>query len=203
MNQVHLVDPPGTIRIGLWVEFVSAVAEGNIYVCSDIRVKKDNHTNEIYVNTAKRGTKITPSDPFTEILPITAEKPNEQNTTTLTGEILGVNKVQYYLPCCKCSKKVTFTESAFVKCQNCHLMQKQSSCAKQWYAQILFQYSDQIVYLTLFVDCIKQPIHQLLQAVDIETMTETSPTEILLSLPPIVEVMFHNRSKVVKTITAT
>ena len=82
-------------------------------------------------------------------------------------------------------------------------MQKQSSCAKQWYAQILFKYSDQTVNLTLFVDCIKQPIHQLPQAVDIETMTETSLTEILLSLSPIVEVMFHNRSKLVKTITVT
>ena len=86
----------------LWEEFGSAVAEGNTYIFSDIRVKKDNHTNEIYVNTAKTGTKITPSDPFTEILPITEEKPNEHNSTTLTGEILGVNKVQYYLSCCKC-----------------------------------------------------------------------------------------------------
>ena len=74
-------------------------------------------------------------------------------------------------------------------------MHKQSSCAKQWYAQILFKYSDQTVNLTWFVDCIKQLIHQLPQAVDIETMTETSPTEILLSLPPTVEVMFENRSK--------
>ena len=142
------MDPSGTIRIVLWEQFVSAVAERNTYVFSDIRVKNDNHTNDIYVNTAKTGTKITPSDPFTEILPITAEKPNEQNTSTLTGEILGVNKVQYYLACCKSSKKVTFNESALVKCQNCHLMQKQSSCAKQWYAQILFQYSDQTVNLT-------------------------------------------------------
>ena len=108
MNQAHLVDPSGTIRIVLWEEFVSAVAEGNTYIFSDIRVKKDNHTiyDEIYVNTAKTGTKITPSDPFTEILHITAEKANEHNSTTLTGEILGVNKVQYYLSCCKCSKKL-------------------------------------------------------------------------------------------------
>ena len=77
-------------------------------------------------------------------------------------------------------------------------MQKQSSCAKQWYAQILFKYSNQTVNLTLFVEYFKQLIHQLPQAVDIETMTETSPTEILLSLPPAIEVMFHNRSKVVK-----
>ena len=100
-------------------------------------------------------------------------------------------------------KKITLTESAIVKCQNCHLVQKQSSCAKQWYAQILFKYSNQTVNLTLFVDCIKQLIHQLPQAVDIETMTETSLTEILLSLPPTVGVMFHNRSKVVNTITVT
>ena len=76
-------------------------------------------------------------------------------------------------------------------------MSKLSSRAKQWYAQILFKYSNQTVNLTLFVDCIGQPIHQLPQAVDIETMTET-----LLSLPPTVEVMFHNRKKV-KTITVT
>ena len=56
MNQAHLVDPSGTIRIVLWEEFVSAVAEGNTYIFSDIRVKKDNHTNEIYVNTTKTGT---------------------------------------------------------------------------------------------------------------------------------------------------
>ena len=180
MNQAHLVDPSGTIRIVLWEEFVSAVAEGNTFIFSDMIVKKDNYTNEIYVNTAKTGTKITPSDPFTEILHITTEKPNEHNSTTLTGEILGVNKVQYYLSCCKCSKKVTLTESAIVKCQNCHLVQKQSSCAKQWYAQILFKYSNQTVNLTLFLDCIKQLIHQLPQAVDIETMTETSLTKILL-----------------------
>lgn len=47
-------------------------------------------------DSAKTRTKITPSDPFTEILPITAKKPNEHtfNSITLTGEILGVNKVQ-------------------------------------------------------------------------------------------------------------
>ena len=106
MNQAHLVDPSGTIRIVLWEEFVSAVAEGNTYIFSDIRVKKDNHTNEIYVNTAKTGTKITPSDPFTEILPITEEEANEHNSTTLTAEILDVNKVQYYLSCCMCPKKL-------------------------------------------------------------------------------------------------
>ena len=115
MILTHLVDPSSTIIV-LWEEFVTAVAKGDTYVFSDIRVKKDKHSNEIYVNTAKTGTKIIPSDPFTEILPITAEKPNEHNTTTLTGEILGVNKVHYYLACCKCSKKVTFTESAIVKC---------------------------------------------------------------------------------------
>ena len=40
MNQAHLVGPSGTIRIVLWEEFVNAVAEGNTYIFSDIRVKK-------------------------------------------------------------------------------------------------------------------------------------------------------------------
>ena len=52
-------------------------------------------------------------------------------------------------------------------------------------------------YMTSFVGCTKQLIHQLPQAVDVEIMTEHSMTEMLLSLPPTVEVMFHNRRKIV------
>jgi len=58
------------------------------------------------VNTAKTGTKITPSKPFTDILPITAEKLNEHNSTTLRGETLGVNKVQYYPRAASAKKKL-------------------------------------------------------------------------------------------------
>ena len=79
------MDPSGTIRTVLWEPFVSAVAEGNTYVFSNIRVKKDNHTDEIYVKTAKTGTKITPSGPFTEILPITAE--NRMNRTLQHSQV--------------------------------------------------------------------------------------------------------------------
>ena len=48
------------------------------------------------IDSAKTRTKITPSVPFTEILPITIKKPNEHtfNSITLTGGTLGVNKVQ-------------------------------------------------------------------------------------------------------------
>ena len=80
------MDPSGTIRTVLWEQFVSAVAEGNTYVFSNIRVKKDNQfTDEIYVKTAKTGTKITPSNPFTEILPITAE--NRMNRTLQHSQV--------------------------------------------------------------------------------------------------------------------
>ena len=78
---------------------------------------------------------------------------------------------------------------------------RKSQCVKQLYAQVLFYYGDQTLNLTSFVGCTKQLIHQLPQAVDVEIMTEHSMTEMLLSLPPTVEVMFHNRRKVVKTIT--
>ena len=78
---------------------------------------------------------------------------------------------------------------------------RKSQCAKQLYAQVLFYYGDQTLNLTSFVGCTKQLIHQLPQAVDVEIMTEHSMTEMLLSLPPTVEVMFHNRRKVVQTIT--
>ena len=40
MIQAHLMDPLGTVSIVLWQEFVSAVAEGNAKIFSDLRVKK-------------------------------------------------------------------------------------------------------------------------------------------------------------------
>ena len=40
MIQAHLMDPLGTVRIVLWQEFVSAVAEGNAKIFSDLGVKK-------------------------------------------------------------------------------------------------------------------------------------------------------------------
>ena len=62
------------------------------------------------IDSAKTRTKITPSVPFTEILPITIKKRNEHifNSITLTGEILGVNKVQITI-----SIKKTFSPLAF------------------------------------------------------------------------------------------
>ena len=50
------------------------------------------------------------------------------------------------------------------------------------------------------VDCIKQLLDQIQQAVNLETMADTSLTEMLLSLQPTVIVLFLSRSNVLKTI---
>lgn len=89
-------------------------------------------TGDIYVNTAKSGTTISPAQAFTDVLPITPEIPNEYITTTIDGEILGVEKVALYLSRCKCNKKIEIvTQHPVVECSDCHLKQKQSFCPKK------------------------------------------------------------------------
>ena len=56
---------------------------------------------EICINTAKSGSTIESAPQFQEVLPFRVLE-----TTTVNGEIIGVNQVASYLSCCKCNKKV-------------------------------------------------------------------------------------------------
>ena len=66
--------------------------------------------------------------------------------------------VASYLSCCKCSEKVDPSpEHAFIDCAKYHLKQKQTASKAHWFAQVLFQDTDDDrIDLTLFEDVIRQ-----------------------------------------------
>ncbi|XP_029209383.2 uncharacterized protein LOC114973125 [Acropora millepora] len=201
LQEAMLVDPSATMKLVLWADFVDSVLEGNTYTFHNIRVNKDKQTGDIYVNTAKSGTTISPAQAFTDVLPITPQMPNEYITTTTDGEILGVEKVASYLSCCKCNNKIEIvTQHPVVECSNCHLKQKQSSCPKNWYTQVLFQNSDDDkLSLTMFNDVLMQVF-----TITNQTMYEVSKEfieDVILKLPAAVTVTYQKRDKIITSIT--
>ena len=87
------------------------------------------------------------------VLPFTALE-----STTVSGEIIGVNQVASCLSCCKCNKKVDPSpEHPFIEFAKRHFKQKQTASKAHWFAQVLFQYTnDDKIDLTLFEEAIHQ-----------------------------------------------
>ncbi len=65
-----LQDTTGTIEAVFWEEWIDIVENEKTYMFTNFRVKKNNYTNEIYVNTAKDGFQAQECDPFEEVLRI-------------------------------------------------------------------------------------------------------------------------------------
>ena len=96
MVEGTLVDSVGSMKIILWEEFANAVVVGDTYIFKNIRVKKDRMTSEVYVNTAKNGTIITPSDAFNTPLYTPLEQQKNYGNSNFVGKIIGVEKVASY-----------------------------------------------------------------------------------------------------------
>ena len=113
------------------------VKKGNTtYTFTNVRVRKDRVTGGIVVNSIESDTKIESVTPFQEELPIVV-----LDSETANVEIVGIQKVQAYLACSKCNKKIENTDAGrFMECSNCHFKQKQTAAVKHWFAQVSIFY---------------------------------------------------------------
>ena len=102
-------------------------------------------------------------------------------------KIIGVNHVGSYLSCCKCNKKVDPTlEHAFIDCVKCYLKQKQTASKAHWFAQVLFQDTDDDRRdLTLFEDAIHQTAKLTSDTDEVKGLTQADIESILFTSPPI------------------
>ena len=158
LQEATLVDPHGKMKMMLWSEFIGTVKAGETYIFQDVKVKRDAITHDIFLNTAKSGTKITDATPFTGVSAIAAEMPVDFYNTTVLGEVLGIENIGFYLSCRKCGKKVDSAAAAnVVECTSCHLGQKKNSCTSNWYVNILFEKtSGDKLKLVMFQDAIEK-----------------------------------------------
>ena len=197
-----LVDSVSSMKIILWEEFANAVVVGDTYIFKNIRVKKDRMTSEVYVNTAKNGTIITPSDAFNTPLYTPLEQQKNYGNSTFVGKLIGVEKVASYFSCCKCSKKVDINHSMkIVECQSCHVKQNLNCCNKHWYVHILFKHNSDKITLTMFEQALVQLFDQLNTLSDFDSVSEHELVEKLLTIPASVEITFVKRTKIVSSIS--
>ena len=68
MLEGQIVDAKGYSKIIFQEDFCKQVKEGKTYIFENVRVKKDNFTKQLYINTAKTGTVIRPTEPHTDVL---------------------------------------------------------------------------------------------------------------------------------------
>lgn len=57
-SSATLVDPTGSTTAVFWEDWADCIQVDKTYIFTNLRVKKDNYSGEIYVNTAKEGFKI-------------------------------------------------------------------------------------------------------------------------------------------------
>ena len=106
-----LVDPSGSVRIILWEQFATEVEEQKTYTFSNVRVRKDPHLHEVSLNTPLKGCLIELCDDFQETLAKPQQLPESYTSSTVTGQIIGVNNFNVYYSCVGCSKKATPDQS--------------------------------------------------------------------------------------------
>ena len=98
MLEGQIVDAKGYSKIIFQEDFCKQVKEGKTYIFENVRVKKDNFTKQLYINTAKTGTVIRPTEPHTDVLALAPRLTNDYPTTTVTGSVAGVTATSCEIP---------------------------------------------------------------------------------------------------------
>ena len=168
-------------------------------IFKDLRVKRDRLNGDIFVNTAKDGSTISPAEDFKDPLAITGEIPDEYINTTVVGEIIAIERVDPYLSCWKCEKQIELSQGTLMaECKNCHIVQKASAWKQNWFAQVLFQTcSSERKKLTLIqemIDIIKE------KTGNESTVDKASIHALLLYLLQQLKVTYHKKSRVITDI---
>ena len=200
-REALLVDPHGSIKIILWEDDTTQVEEGGTYDFHNLRLKKNKYTGEFYVNPAKTGSKISTADPFpADQLSVPKSVPAELTSTTLTGEIIGIQKASISVACIKCRRPVFETTDLIVTCSNeyCGLTQKLSNCNKEWFVQAILSDGEQNATVN-FYNAMVQQVLKLHDKESVGTDDKDVLVKAFLSVPSIT-VTFNDKTNKVESV---
>ena len=172
-----LQDTTGTIEAVFWEEWIDIVENEKTYMFTNFRVKKNNYTNEVYINTAKDGFQAQECDPFEQILPDVQPNIADIATKQATVSIIGVKSLTKYNTCSACGRKMEGSGKT-VKCESCKLKQRISPESTSWYARLFLQNREtkEKFYLTAFNKelsaLLEENTEDLIAEQDEETITD-------------------------------
>ena len=192
-----VADPSGTIKLNLWGGFVNTVTKGDTVKFINVRVYRDKVNNELSISTMKSGTTIEIAPPFKEALPITVLE-----SSTVEGELIGIDKLTDYLACSRCNKKIDTNQPNFIECTNCHFKQKKSHCKTHCFAQVVIEdkETNDRLNLTMFDEVIEQ-VFTIVNGPQPNNVYTPSSIESALYNLPIVSVTYNKKNRIIDTIS--
>ena len=170
-----VVDPTGSISAVFWEEWASCVQAKKTYLFKNLRVKRNNYTQELYVNTAKEGFSVEMTDDFEEKLPEPEPTVLEMTTKEIEITIIGIKGISSYYICSSCGKKAVLVGS-LLNCESCKMKQRVMSDKKQWCARLFVQNTNTNEHLNIMV--FHQHLHKMFQWN--ENLDEDKITRVLL-----------------------
>lgn len=93
-----LLDPSGSIKLTLWEDLITEVADDNTYNFCNLKVTKDNDNYSIYLTTPKHDCSISPFDPFQEEVASPGDLPDYFTQTSTNAEGPWCSKFHVLLP---------------------------------------------------------------------------------------------------------
>ena len=196
--EVIFADNLGIIKVDFWEENISKVEAEKVYQISPIQVR--DWFNEKKLSTTVRSV-ITPipNDQSLHEVNVCREQIDFM-THTIALEVLHIHlveKVEIFIPCVKCSRKILQeTTKGVVSCDRCGGIMRLADCAKQLCAKIVVHSSDkEELHQTVFEHVLRNVI-----VGDLHSLTESEVGEALLLLENIT-ISYSARSMVVTQLT--
>eukprot|EP00794_Sanderia_malayensis_P017179 gene17179-18908_t len=126
--------------------------------------------------------------------------PTELITSTITGEVIGVNKAVLNFCCFICNKPVDPDSKRIVYCQSCKMKQKFSKCKKQWYVNaVVCNENDAKAILNFYNEIVHKILEQFSPS-NANTEDESIMEEVLVDLP-VLTFIFNEKTRAMNSFT--
>ncbi|KAK3745535.1 hypothetical protein QZH41_002906 [Actinostola sp. cb2023] len=186
-------DGTGTIQIDVWENYIQNIRNGHVYSLSPVLLRSWQGVKKITTIKAKTVVKELENEQDLEQLEEETDlaPPDDDKQTISIPEIHSIDKIETFIKCSKCSKKILQAKSSLVHCDFCGQHARASNCTKDVCVKILIMDGEQTVQLTAFGNVLKSAIPGIL-----DTNDDNDIAEKLLILTDI-ELAYDNRSKII------
>ena len=192
-----LTDDSNTITIDIWENYIQQLQNGHVYSLSPVRMR--SWQGDFKISTIKDKTIIKELKDCPELEDLTVD---DHHLTTEDGketmsvrEILSIGKVEKFLKCNRCSKKILQSKSLYAHCDNCGQYTRVSQCIKDICVKFdITPDGEETLQLTGF----KEPLQTVLPEIQDSELNEIA--EKLMELKNIT--ITFDKSKVITEISA-
>lgn len=187
-----VADNTGTIDLDLWENNISTVKEGKVYSVNSVQVRQWMGKKKLSTVFSSAFTLDSQDD-----IQASAEIQDQNDTTTTItiAKIHSVEKLERFLKCVKCARKVLQPSATLVvHCDRCRYFMRTADCEKRRYATIVVELDGKKpLFLTVFNEVLNKVVE------DLETATDSRVCETLLLLDNI-SITYDNNSLIVSVI---